>query len=425
MRAARILVVDDEPEIRSAIAEILADEGYTVALAADAQTAREEVRGARPDLVLLDIWMDDEDGITLLKEWVAEPSGAPAVVMMSGHGTVDTAIEATRLGALNFIEKPVSLGKLLHVVERALKVHPAHREPLGVAPLFDLLADRLPWKPLMQALRSLVGGDEPVLFVGESGSGRRTLARQLAVRDGRGFSSVSLAAITAPQLHAAMEAVPTPGLLYLGELDEAPTAVQEALLARLTRRDAGSGLRFAAGAGPGVQERLAGGRLRRDVYDRLHAQVIVVPSLCRYREHLPTIIRYSVDRLIAQEGLAFRRFEVAALNRMRRHDWPGNLRELENVIRRLLAVGGNEAVSLAEVDAVLQPVETVGRLGDDLLSLPFREARERFERSYLQAQLELAEGRVAKLAERVGLERTHVYRKLKALGIELPNEEKE
>lgn len=428
MSKRRILVVDDEPEIRSAVGEILADEGYEVALAPGAEAARREVANARPDLVLLDIWMEGEDGISLLKEWAGRPEGAPPVLMMSGHGTVDTAIEATRLGARDFIEKPVSLAKLLHAVERALKASPRRREPLGAAPLLDVIDAHPAIARLKRLLETAAGREEPVLFVGEAGTGRETLARRLARRTERNFLSLTMAASGPESVRRAVADAKqsrASSLLFLNELPDAPEPVQEVLLGAMA--EAGDGhMLLAASADPGVARALETGRLRRDLYDRLAVFVIEVPPLRLYSDFIPEVVRYYVDNLADREGYAFRQFSVAALNRLRRHGWPGNLHELGNLVKRVLANGGSGPIELAEVDEALAAGEGAApRLGEDLLSLPYREARERFERAYLEAQLELAEGKVAKLAARVGLERTHLYRKLKSLGVELPGEEKE
>lgn len=426
MSRPRILVVDDEPEIRAAVGEILSDEGYEVALADSAAAARAEVSTTRPDLVLLDIWMEGEDGISLLRHWASTPASAPPVVMMSGHGTVDTAVEATRLGALNFIEKPVSLAKLLYVVERALRSAPRRRALLGSAPLLDIIDAHPAVARLKRSLETAARSDEPVIFVGESGTSRETLARRLAQSCRREFVQLVVAgtdeAVTRVALNTAMRSA-NPVLFFLNDLGDAAPDVQAALVAFLAGSEV-MDVRIAASARPEAMS--AEGSLRRDLLDHIAVFVIDVPPLRAYREFIPEIVRYYVDKFADRESYHFRQFSVAALNRLRRHDWPGNLKELENLIKRVLSTETSAPVEMEEIDAAFAAATpAVPQLGEDLLSLPYREARERFERAYLGAQLELAQGRVAKLAERVGLERTHLYRKLKALGVELPGDEHE
>ncbi|MGH8161229.1 MAG: sigma-54-dependent transcriptional regulator [Gammaproteobacteria bacterium] len=426
--AERILVVDDEPGIRTAIGEILGDEGYEVALASGALEARRAFAAARPDLVLLDIWMEGEDGISLLKSWTKLPGGVPPVLMMSGHGTVDTAIEATRLGALDFIEKPVSLSKLLRMVTRALKTAPRRREPLGAFSLMELIGAHPSIARLRLALAAACGQAGPVLLTGEAGSGREMLARQLARKDRRAYVRIILSGAEPQDVRLRIEKPREPTLVFLNELGDASRAVQDLLLALLTHSGAGSGenrLRFAASIRPGADGEVKPDGLRRDLHDRFALSTIEVPPLREYSDYLPEVIRYYVDELADQDGYAFRRFGTDALNRLRRHDWPGNLRELNDFLKRVLASDSSEPVGLAEVDAVLGlGVSRTWRLEEDLLALPFREARDRFERAYLQAQLELAGGKVAALADRVGLERTHLYRKLKTLGVDLGGDER-
>lgn len=425
MSLARILVVDDEPEIRTAVGEILSDEGYEVALAESADEARMEVAAARPDLVLLDIWMEGEDGISLLREWSEDPALDLSVVMMSGHGTVDAAIEATRLGAIDFIEKPVSLAKLLYVIERALKTMPRRHTGLGSATLLDIIDAHPRIAALKKSLESVAGRDESVLIVGEPGSGRETLARRLARMEHRGFEAFMLtdADPTALRARLAVERhAQSPRLVFFDELADAAPPVQEVLTAFLAE-DPHPRLRFSASIHPRATVEV---QVRRDLYDQLGVLVLEVPALREYRDFIPEIIRHYVETLADQEGYTFRQFDVAAINRLRRHDWPGNLQELGNVIRRVLATGNRGMVTIEEVDAALAAnLPVAPQLGEDLLSLPYREACERFERAYLSAQLKLADGRVARLAERVGLERTHLYRKLKSLGIELTSGDEE
>lgn len=424
MNKARILIVDDQPEIRSAMAEILADEGYTVALAADAPSARKEVAETMPDLVLLDVWMQGEDGISLLKSWVSSGKVVPPVVMMSGHGTVDTAVEATRLGALDFIEKPVSLGKLLYMVESALKVRPKPSATLGAVHFLDLLANEDPWRQVIYELDTAVGRPEPLLMIGEPSTGRYTLAKRLSHLEGRPVTRISLAQESPASIGPAVKSVAGGAMVFLTDVDQSLPETQEALMRQFAGETIGR-RRFVAASLPAIEANQRDNHVLQQLYMWLGARIIYVPPVRSYRDRLPDLVRYLVDQLVSQQNLTFRRIGVASLNRLRQHDWPGNLGEMQHVLKKLLSESRGSEVALSEVDAALSPVTPVSQPSEDLLSLPFREARERFERNYLQAQLELSGGRVSQLAARVGLERTHLYRKLKALGIDLPNEERE
>jgi DNA-binding NtrC family response regulator len=442
MNAAHILVVDDEDDIRTTISDILEDEGYDVSVAADAATARAEVSRERPDLILLDVWMPDVDGITLLREWSREGAARCPVVILSGHGTVETAVEATRLGAVDFVEKPLSLAKLLRTVEKALDRAP---EP-GRPPPRTLLPKRLEpggRSAAMRALREQAAGvarrHEPVLIIGEAGAGRTVLARHLHDLGGGQRPLVVLAGNAIPDENAALllfggraDGVTQPGALekaaggtlYLGDLQDFPAVAQRLLAGALEQ---GGFARVGEAVPVPLEARIVAsltadgaGLVHKDLLARLAVLELRVPPLRDRHEDVPELLRYTVDRLVDEEGLPFRRFSLAAQNRLRHYPWPGNVRELTGLVRRLLVAGGAEEIGLAELEAQLAPaaagVEPLVK--QDLLSLPLREAREKFEQAYLTQQLALCGGRVGMLAKRVGMERTHLYRKLRALGVE-------
>ncbi len=449
MSTAQILVVDDEADIRSLLEEILTEEGYQVSVAADAGEARAARIKSGPDLVLLDIWMPDTDGISLLREWSADEALPPCpVVMMSGHGTVETAVEATRLGAFDFIEKPVSLAKLLRVVERALAADRAAAaggsRGLMPSPLEPIGKSR-PMRLLREQVERVAGHDTPVLLLGESGAGREAFARYLhasSPRAGEPFVTVVAASLTEQdvavrllgRMDAGGELVPgyfeqaRGGTLFINELLDLCPAAQKLLLAAL---ESGSfvpvggmepvelDVRFVASAQPSIV-RASPASFRPDLRSLLDGVSLTVPPLREYAEDVPELLRYYVDRLVDSEGLTFRRFGVAAQNRLRNYPWPGNVRELKSLVRRLLIMSGNEEISLEELEELLAQEAAADEplVKQDLLALPLREAREQFERAYLQQQLVLCDGKVGRLAKRVGMERTHLYRKLRALGID-------
>jgi DNA-binding NtrC family response regulator len=436
--SARILVVDDEANIRALIDEILSEEGYEVTTAADAAAARSARAEREYDLVLLDIWMPDTDGISLLKEW-SENGLAGAVVMMSGHGTVDTAVEATRLGAVDFIEKPVSLAKLLRTVEKALAAR-RWKDQRRITPAQALAPAGK--SQLMRALRDQVARvahhDAHTLFTGEPGSGREVFARYLASLSARArapFVLVMGADLTADGTQRELLGDGTQpgalerahgGVLFIKELGDVSAEGQRLLLGILEQksfRPAGRNaelpleIRILSSAAPGFERSES---MRRELLAHLAVVVIRVPPLREYSEDVPELLRYNVDLLVDAEDLPFRRFSVAAQNRLRNYPWPGNVRELKNLAKRLLILGGSEEIALADVEAQLASDSPEGEplVKQDLLAMPLREAREHFERAYLQQQLLLCGGKVGQLAKRVGMERTHLYRKLRSLGVD-------
>jgi two-component system, NtrC family, nitrogen regulation response regulator NtrX len=452
MSAARILVVDDEADIRGLLKEILSEEGYDVDVAANAGQARASRARQTPDLVLLDIWMPDVDGITLLREWSASTTDGCPVVMMSGHGTVETAVEATRLGAFDFVEKPLSLAKLLRTVERALDASKRRRQPGKL--LAPQLMVPIGKSKLMQQLRAelqqIAGNPSSVVLIAEAGSGREAFARYLheqSPRSARPF--VTLVASSLRESDAEAQLVgreeggkvqqiglfeeADEGTLFINEIEDLPQSVQRLLLGvlesgRFTRLGGSEPVKFSArvvsSAQPGIENR-AGSQagFRRDLLGHLSTLIVRVPPLREYAEDVPDLLRHYVDRLVDTDGLSFRRFSVAAQNRLRNYPWPDNLRELKNLVNRLLIQGGPEEIRLEEIERELavQTPPDEPLVKQDLLALPLREAREQFERAYLQQQLMLCNGKVGQLAKRVGMERTHLYRKLRSLGVDFRN----
>ncbi len=449
MSTARILVVDDEADIRSLLEEILAEEGYSVQVAADAAQARELRTSKGLDLVLLDIWMPDTDGITLLREWAADNDLQPCpVVMMSGHGTVETAVEATRLGAFDFIEKPVSLAKLLRVVERALASDSAQPKTTSgrlVPQLLTPIGKSRAMQMLREGVEKVASHDTPVMFLGEIGTGREAFARylhSLSPLAEQPFVSLVAASLNEQDAEKRLLGQVTPdgelikgylhqargGILFVNELGDLGPVAQKVLVAALE-----SGSFVPVGGTESVKtdirvissaqaelESASPVTFRGDLKSLLGVVVLRVPPLSEYAEDVPDLLRYYVDKLVDMEGLSFRRFSVAAQNRLRNYPWQGNVRELKNLVHRILIMGGAEEITLEEIEDLLVSDSTVGDplVKQDLLALPLREAREQFERAYLTQQLILCEGKVGRLAKRVGMERTHLYRKLRSLGID-------
>jgi two-component system, NtrC family, nitrogen regulation response regulator NtrX len=447
MSAARILVIDDEAEIRGLLKEILADEGYEVDVAANATEARASRALHDPDLILLDIWMPDTDGITLLREW-AEPSASSCpVVMMSGHGTVETAVEATRLGAFDFVEKPLSLAKLLRTVERALESGRSKRQSGRslVPPLLAPVGKSRVIQALREQVQQIAPHETPVLIVGEPGTGREAFARylhSLSPRAAGPFVQLVATGVTdegaAAALHGTEDAKgirpglfeqASNGILFINNLEDLPIKAQGLLVAALeiqsfTRVGGATpvrlNIRIIASATSRFLGMETGAGVRQELLSRLNVITLNVPPLRDYGQDVPDLLRHYVDRLVDEQHLPFRKFGVAAQNRLRNYPWPGNVRELKNLVQRLLILGGEEEIKLEEIERELatQAPTNEPLVKQDLLALPLREAREHFERAYLQQQLILCNGKVGQLAKRVGMERTHLYRKLRSLGVD-------
>ena len=444
----QVLVVDDEADIRALISDILSDEGYGVTVAADASEARAARESERFDLVLLDIWMPDTDGITLLREWSDAGDLNCPVVVMSGHGTVETAVEATRLGAFDFVEKPLSLAKLLRTVEGALdsagKQRAAHTSV--IPPLLTPVGRSALMKELRERVQQYARHEESVLLRGEPGTGRGAFARYLHALSERSegpLISVTSASLTDSNVEERLLGRETSdgeitsgvferadgGTLIIDELGDLSDAGQKILLAVLEdgqyRRIGNNSpvplkARVVATLRDDDESKVESGDLRRDLVARLGVLNVRVPPLRDYAEDVPELLTYYVDKLVDSEGLTFRRFSVAAQNRLRNYPWPDNVRELKNLVRRLLLAESEDDISLEEVEEEISEAAPQDEplVKQDLLALPLREAREQFERAYLQQQLVLCNGKVGKLAKRVGMERTHLYRKLRSLGVD-------
>jgi DNA-binding NtrC family response regulator len=417
----QVLVVDDEIGIRELLSEILRDEGYHVRLAENASQARELRGQSRPDLVLLDIWMPDTDGITLLKEWAASGMLTMPVVMMSGHGTIETAVEATRIGAFDFLEKPIALQKLLGTVGRALKrgavepPAPLSLGSLGKAAIINELKQRL---ERLRALRT------PILLAAEPGSGAEVCAR---------FLHQPNTPWIAPETHAVLADAPfelaekaRDGSLYLHEVSDLTRIEQRGLLLLVSKLDKYNA-RLICGVSRSLSELVAAGQFDVRLFSALSAVTISVPSLRQHREDIPELANLMLTRGIEAKELPVKQFTIAALNALRNHDWPGNLTQLENVVRSAALSSLGDEIALEDVQRVaasfdLEPVTPASSLP---LDLPLRSARDAFERVYFEHHLAIESSNMSRVAERVGLERTHLYRKLKQLGIRVSKRHEE
>jgi two-component system, NtrC family, nitrogen regulation response regulator NtrX len=416
MSANQILVVDDEVGIRELLFEILRDEGYGVRLAENAQTARSARKEMRPDLVLLDIWMPDTDGITLLKEWAGSGLLTMPVVMMSGHGTIDSAVEATRIGAFDFLEKPISLPKLLATVGKALaggRVLPK----TGLA-LVNLGRARVV-QELRQRLEQVGRLHTPVLLIGEPGCGFEVCARHLHLPNTPWVAPEDtewLASNPFEPLNEARE-----GMLFLPEITELSKAEQKGLAQLVAKLDKFNVRLVCAATGP-LPAMVDDGHFDAGLYNLLSGLTIRVPSLADHPEDIPDIAATLLTQLVDANEVPLRTVAVSALNVMRNLDWPGNLPVLQNVVKTLALTALANEITGDDVNRVArefnlgpreQPTTEVGVS----LDLPLRDAREQFEKQYFLHHIRREEGNMSRVADRVGLERTHLYRKLKQLGI--------
>ncbi|HPA02262.1 MAG TPA: sigma-54 dependent transcriptional regulator [Chiayiivirga sp.] len=452
MPAARILVIDDEPDIRSGLTDILEDEGYRVSAAADAAQARARLAEAAFDTVLLDIWMPGTDGLALLREWVDAGELAQPVIMMSGHGTVETAVEATRLGAYDFIEKPIALAKLLITIERALEarlLREANRSlQQQAASLFEPIGVSAAFTAVLAQLDRLASRDAAILLRGEPGTGKEALARWLHARSARRdapFVTVAAGAIPDEQAAVALFGGESggevaPGLLeqaqggtvYLDGIAELGPDTQLRLSSALERRQilrvggrapVPIDVRVVAASSQDLEAERAAGRLRDELYFQLNVLPIQVPALRERSEDIEPLLRHFGQAFAARDGIAPRTWSAPVLARLREHAWPGNVRELRALAQRLALLGSGE-VTLAEVEPALHGQSARPAASGDgsdhplNLDLPLREARDSFERAYLLRQLQNAGGSVGRLAQLSGMERTHLYRKLRDLGID-------
>ena len=421
MTARQILVVDDEIGIRELLHDILQDEGYQVRLAENASQARDFRRQERPDLVLLDIWMPDCDGISLLKEWGNGGLLTMPVVMMSGHGTIDTAVEATRIGAFDFLEKPIALQKLLKTVNAALK----HGEQL---PRSDMtlvnLGKSAVISELRQRLDQVAALKTPLLLIGEKGSGAELCARFLH-QPGTPWLELAEYAQLASAPMELLEQV-REGLLFIPEVAELNKTEQKGLQLLLGKAEKYD-VRVVCATSCALPQRVGEGQFDAALLQALSVTTLRVPALGDHREDIPDLARAMVTLLVETGEADYREFDISALNALRNTDWPGNLAQLDSVIRNLTQTSLAEKITLEDVNRVLEqfkPMEQAppsnGAVAAPVnFDQPLREARDDFERLYFQHHIAKVGGNMSRVAENVQLERTHLYRKLKQLGIKI------
>ncbi len=414
---SKILVVDDEPDIRELLKDILEDEGYEVEVAEHAQRAIERKPMFNPDLVLLDIWMPEMDGVSLLKQWNERKELTGPVVMMSGHGTVETAVEATRYGAFDFVEKPLSMAKLLRTVKSALQsqqgastVKALRREqPVG---------NSHQMQQLRLTMQELAMHNQAVFITGLMGSGVSIWADYLF------HLRQPVYPVQSFQADDEFYKNGLTGNIFIHEVTDLNRHGQQVLLSLLQRQPTSpSSGRMVVSSQYSYQQL----REKSEIIPELAEywrDAVYIPELDERIEDIPELLEYYVNWYAELEGLPYRHFGVAAQNMIRNHHWGGGLAELKSLIKQLLSNSDADNVELDEIQALLINVQSsASNVSDNQLNLhidlnlDMREAREFFEREYLRQQLAICHNNVSDLARKIGLERTNLYRKLKALGL--------
>jgi len=453
---ADILIVDDEEDIRQLVAGILEDEGHGARLARNSDEALAAIEARQPQLILLDIWLQGSklDGLQLLGVIKKHNHNVP-VVMISGHGNIETAVSAIKLGAYDFIEKPFKADRLILIAERALETSRLKREVNDLKARGGAVGKMVGSSPALANLRRIIDKLGPansrVLISGGPGSGKELAARLIHEHSTRAdgpFVVINAPAMSPEGMEAELFGVEAQadrsrrigaleeahaGTLYLDEVADMPRETQAKILRVLVdqnfQRVGGSSrvhvdVRIISSTSRDLAEAITEGRFREDLFHRLSVVPIRVPSLAERREDIPELVQYFLEMSATIMGVAPRRVGPDAMAVLQSHDWPGNIRQLRNNVERLmiLALGDPNA----EISASMLPAE-VGALvptvpsgigGEKLLSLPLREAREAFERDYLVAQISRFGGNISRTAEFIGMERSALHRKLKSLGVE-------
>jgi two-component system nitrogen regulation response regulator NtrX len=454
--ASDILIVDDEADIRDLVAGILQDEGYAARTARNSDEALSAIGSQRPHLVFLDIWLQGSklDGLQLL-ETVKQDHPEVPVVMISGHGNIETAVAAIKRGAYDFIEKPFKADRLVLVADRALETSRLKREVKQLKQLAPLPPTLIGRSAAIGQLRQIVDKVAPtnsrILIVGPSGSGKELTARsvhQASARASGPFIVVNAAAITPERMEIELFGVDHSngtetrksgaleeahgGTLFFDDIADLPRETQNKILRVLVDqtflRVGGNtkvavDVRIVSSTARNLEAAIAEGKFREDLYHRLSVVPIRVPPLAERREDIPDLVDYFMEQISSATGLPKRRIGEDAMAVLQSHDWPGNVRQLRNNIERLMILAGGEPDAVVNASMLPQDVGSMvpsmpnGNGGEQLMGLPLRDAREVFEREYLVAQISRFGGNISRTAEFVGMERSALHRKLKALGI--------
>ncbi len=415
MRSSDILIVDDEIGIRDLLSEILQDEGYTVALAENAEVARTLRNKVRPALVLLDIWMPDCDGVTLLRDWEKQGQLNMPVVMMSGHASIDTAVEATKIGAADFLEKPISLQKLLNTVERCLKYSEVQK--IGTVSL-EALGKGEKIVDLEHHLDRIAKVKAPVLLTGEAGTDFELVARYFHQESMPWVELGKIEQIIETPLELLQKA--NNGVLYFENIDQYSRKGQQGLIFLLSKLERFN-VRLVCSCEKSMQQMLVDPNIDPRLLEILSRVVVEIPALRDHLEDIPLLANKILNELAEKEGGKVKEINLEAIEILGQYDWPGNIVQLRNVIRSLaFSTPVRQAISLEQVNSVLHQIgQTKPGVAEGFdFNLPLRELREQLERRYFEYHITQERGNMSKVALQVGLERTHLYRKLKQLGIQ-------
>ena len=453
--ASDILVVDDEADIRELVSGILSDEGHETRVAGGSDDALQAIAERVPRLVFLDIWLQGSrlDGLALLDEIKMRHPHLP-VVMISGHGNIETAVSAIRRGAYDFIEKPFKADRLVLVAERALETSNLKREVTELkrrsGDPMDLTGTSVAISQLRQTIEKVAPTNSRIMILGPSGAGKELVARLIhrsSLRAAGPFVALNAAAITPERMEVALFGTESAngqernvgaleeahgGILYLDEIADMPRGTQDKILRVLVEqqfeRVGGSkrvsvDVRIISSTASNLANLIADGRFREDLYHRLAVVPIRVPPLAERREDIPFLVDQFMRQICEQAGIKTRSIAEDAMAVLQAHDWPGNIRQLRNNIERLMILTRSEDPDSA-ITADMLPQEigdmvpTIGNQDQShVMTLPLREAREMFERDYLVAQINRFGGNISKTAEFVGMERSALHRKLKSLGL--------
>jgi two-component system nitrogen regulation response regulator NtrX len=454
--SAEILIVDDEPDICELVSGILQDEGYSTRTARDGDGALEAIKTRKPNLLFLDIWLQGSklDGLQLLDAAKEQYPDLP-VVMISGHGNVETAVAAIKRGAYDFIEKPFKADRLVLVADRALENSRLKREVKELKAISPLPSALIGKSPAMNQLRGTIEKVAPtnsrIMIIGTSGSGKELCARTIHNMSSRAngpFVVINAAAITPELMEVELFGVEQSngsqsrkpgaleeahgGTLFIDEIADMPRETQNKILRVLVdqtfHRVGGNSkvavdVRIISSTARNLEAEIAAGNFREDLYHRLSVVPIRVPPLAERREDIPLLVDYFMDQISSATGLPKRTIGEDAMAVLQSHDWPGNVRQLRNNVERLMILAAGEPNAVISASMLPQDVGSMvpsmpnGNGGEQLMSLPLREAREMFEREYLVAQISRFGGNISRTAEFVGMERSALHRKLKALGI--------